>query len=412
MFLLTGLTTATGTETSTSMTTTSNTIYVNSRNWADSNQDGSLEHPYHELIDGYRAASDGDTVYVFTGMYFGPIKIGKSIEIVGEDREKTEVHCTGSGDSTFVIKKGISGVKISGLKIMNSAHDGVDIYGSFNTICGNIITNNFDGIELKGESSNNIIKENIITKNEWIGLTSWGSTNHISDNTIVNNPHTGIYMWGSKSDIVCNNLIEGNWDGISAQSIESATISGNNIVDNSGSGIRFEYSSSNIIFGNEISGNAGDGIYVYQRSSTSNIIKNNNVSKNNGYGIHLDSSDNQIYHNNFIENDKRNAMIWSDDQENKWDYNKQGNYWSDFDEPDEGAYDDNNDGIIDTYYPICSSAKNNRDNYPWKNPNGEGVESKSKSITQPVLGNNLARFLDSYSQMFSMLKMLRALLGI
>ena len=82
----------------------------------------------------------------------------------------------------------------------------------------------------------------------------------------------------------------------------------------------------------------------------------------NRYGIYIESpsSDNSIYHNNLIDN-TQNAY---DDYSNTW-YNEilqQGNYWNDFDEPSEGAYDIDSDGIADSPYNIPGG--NNQDRYP------------------------------------------------
>jgi parallel beta-helix repeat protein len=123
------------------------------------------------------------------------------------------------------------------------------------------------------------------------------------------------------------------------------------------------------------------GIYL-RISSNNNTIKHNIVS-NNLWGITLESSStNLIYHNNIINNINQ---AYDDQWDNYWDngYPSGGNYWSDFDESSEGAYDDylgtnqnvlGSDGIVDNG-TIGGGGKNpyiidsnSQDNYPLISP--------------------------------------------
>jgi len=89
----------------------------------------------------------------------------------------------------------------------------------------------------------------------------------------------------------------------------------------------------------------------------------------NGYGMSISamgnytSDSNRIYHNDFIDN--TNSAY--DECNNTWDNEslQEGNYWSDFDEASEGAYDNNSDGRVDSPYQIPGGS--NVDNYPLVN---------------------------------------------
>ncbi|MCD6145783.1 MAG: hypothetical protein J7J03_05225, partial [Methanosarcinales archaeon] len=75
-----------------------------------------------------------------------------------------------------------------------------------------------------------------------------------------------------------------------------------------------------------------------------NILNRNNVS-NNWFGIYLNSStNNTLYHNNFINNTNYNAY---DSCTNAWDSGTEGNYWGDY-----NGTDPNGDGIGNDPYPI------------------------------------------------------------
>jgi parallel beta-helix repeat protein len=89
------------------------------------------------------------------------------------------------------------------------------------------------------------------------------------------------------------------------------------------------------------------------------------IINNRETGLYAESSfDNHIYHNNFLNNFHSAYDIGT----NFWDdgYPSGGNYWSDFDEPSEGAWDNNTDGIVDTPHTIPD--QNNQDNYPYIHP--------------------------------------------
>lgn len=95
--------------------------------------------------------------------------------------------------------------------------------------------------------------------------------------------------------------------------------------------------------------------------SDNNVITNNIISNNaQGIRVRFFTKNNKIYHNNFLNN-KKQASDWG---KNDWDAGSKlgGNHWSDFDEPSEGAYDKNNDGIVDSPYDVTKRIS--RDNYP------------------------------------------------
>ncbi len=65
----------------------------------------------------------------------------------------------------------------------------IDTESQDNTITGNKITNNEDGIDLEGSSNNNITDNNI-TNNSWAGISLEESSNNtITGNKITNNTY-------------------------------------------------------------------------------------------------------------------------------------------------------------------------------------------------------------------------------
>jgi parallel beta-helix repeat protein len=237
---------------------------------------------------------------------------------------------------------------------------------------------NTAGIYFTQSSNHNNVIDNVVSPNfqKGIGIKSCiGNT--IKDNTFSNNGY-GIFFQSSIDNTIKNNKILNNWYGLYIHSSSS----NNNIINNDASnnivGFYLRSSSNrNTIINNNVTLNNNDGIIL--DSSSDNNITGNNVLLNNWTGILLTSStNNMIYNNNIVAN--TNQAYDDSNNGNQWDngYPSGGNYWSDFDEPSEGAYDDYNgsdqnilgsDGIVDLGVP--AGGKNpyiidadSQDNYP------------------------------------------------
>ena len=247
-----------------------------------------------------------------------------------------------------------------------------------NTISGNNITNNNYGIWFH-TSSGNIISENNVTanNNEGIMLDSSSDNNVISGNNVTNN-FRGIYLILSDYNNISENNVTNNTQGIVLGYLTDGSnnniISGN-IVANSDLGIWLDDSSNNNISGNNVTNN-NFGIVFYD--SSNNIISGNNLTNNGVSGIGLSgSSNNYIYHNNFVDNYQQ---VSPSDTVNVWDdgYPSGGNYWSDHIDVDnnKGPYQNitGSDGIWDNPYIINST---NTDRYPLAFP----YETQPPTIT-------------------------------
>jgi len=129
------------------------------------------------------------------------------------------------------------------------------------------------------------------------------------------------------------------------------------------SGILIENTSNCSIFNNNIVYN-GIGINVI--SSRSINFFNNTISNNSVFGINIRSiqidnhmsTDNTIFHNNFINNFKN---VYDEGINTNWSNISEGNYYDDY-----NGLDKNNDGIGDEPYLILGG--DNRDDYPLMMP--------------------------------------------
>jgi parallel beta-helix repeat protein len=146
-------------------------------------------------------------------------------------------------------------------------------------------------------------------------------------------------------------------------------------------GILLYNSSSNCVVGNNITENARFGIQFSQ--SSGNSIVGNNIIGNNVSGIYLDSPNNLIYHNNFIDNTAQVSMAMAG--ANVWDdgYPSGGNYWSNY-----TGVDSNHDGIGDTAHIID---ENNTDNYPLMGMFSD-FKATSEHHVQTICNSTIADF--------------------
>ncbi|UCE39241.1 MAG: right-handed parallel beta-helix repeat-containing protein [Thermoplasmata archaeon] len=245
---------------------------------------------YSTIQDAINASNDGDTVYVYNGIYYEHLVVNKTINLIGEDRENTIIDGGGSGDVVRII---VDWVNISGFTITKNGpfqdQTGLKIISDNNTIFGNNIINNSNGIYLLSSSGNNISNNNFSSNGR-----DWG--------------HSGIYFEGSNRNFITNNTAFNNGNGIYlTQSCNYNTITDNIAISNKGPGIRLDqYSNYNIITNNAVSNNS-DGIMLFY--SSYNIIVNNNISYNR-YGINIETSCGNTLVNNMMLKD--GIRIWGE----------------------------------------------------------------------------------------------------
>ena len=266
-----------------------NTLYVG----------GSGEGNYTKIQYAIDNASDGDTVFVYNGVYYENVNIYKSIKLIGEDKETTKIIRPWYGDTVAITTDYIT---LSGFYIISSGIEigdaGIDMSNNnpeYNTIIGNIIYNsNRYGIYLKNSHYNNI-KDNIIKENgrEGIYLTN-SHHNIIKDNSILNNDYhrEGIFA-GNDADFNTfeNNTIYGN-DFYFEGHINDNIITNNQL--HHGGLILCGDINNNLFSNNSIN----EGIISGTNGVTNNIIDNNTI--NTGLISLINTNNNKISNNNLL----------------------------------------------------------------------------------------------------------------
>ena len=224
---------------------------------------------YTKIQDAINDANNGDTIYVYSGTYNENVKIDKTINLVGENRNTTVID---GGNKRDVVRITTDGVTISGFTIRNGG-------GGFGYA---------GGIKLN-PSSNSVICDNIIIDNDWYGI--WVLENASSYTTISNNIISGngnekyggfnIWLYQSSHNTISNNIInngKGYGIGICFWSTNT-TVAGNIIADNKLEGIKSRFGYDNKIYGNTIENNNWYGIR-FLNASANNIIEHNNFINN------------------------------------------------------------------------------------------------------------------------------------
>jgi len=263
---------------------------------------------YSTIQEAIDAASDGDTIFVKSGTYYGHVIIDKSLTLVGQNRNTTILD--GNGTRTVVNVKANS-VSINGFLIRNSGFRGINI-DSFDlcTISNNILANTSGGIRA-ASSSNNIIRNNIIGRMQASSIGGTGialcvssayniipSTNNTISNNTICSYRSGIGFHYSNNSTIQGNTIINNGDGMCIYGSGNTVISENIITNSTCRAIHLHVSDNGVVSCNNITDN-GYGIVVDQ--SKSNIIMQNKFT-NNTYGIRMERSSNNLLRNNSFNN--------------------------------------------------------------------------------------------------------------
>ena len=241
---------------------------------------------------------------------------------------------------------------------------GIDaIFSDSNIIRNNTCCSNEDGMDFYLTTSS-IIENNTCNWNYYYGF--WmdsANLNYFINNTCSNN-NEGIDILDSDYNYFINNTCDSNmWYGMYLWTVSNSYFI-NNTCSNTDVGLSLSYSSQNTFQWNNFSKNR-NGIYL-ELECRSNTFFENIIARNTGWGITIESQSNNnlLYHNLIISNSQQAR----DQCNNNWDYNNEGNYWSDYSGLDNGAGGRvAGDGIGDTNIPHPGPGM---DNYPFIEPYG------------------------------------------
>ncbi len=317
--------------------------------------------------------------------------------------ETTGINLTGQSNVT------IENTNVMGFTdgIMLSASNNLENVSDFNTIVGNNLTSDGNGIILAPSNGSEILSNDISDNGVGISVSDFSMNNSIGTNTLTGNP-LGIFLNDSENNYVYANRVSSMYDSIwldgsSNNSLTQNTVStayyGNGIilldssnynaivgndVTNCDEGLSLRSSSNfGIIVGNTIEGNfrglenigssndtiarndiSNSGWFNFRLSGCSGDLVYENSITGNAISIWLASSSNNSIYHNFIGSMDVTLVA---PNSNTWDdgYPSGGNYWVGANLTDRfsGAYQNitGSDGICDS--PVVLNA-NNTDRYP------------------------------------------------
>lgn len=358
-----------------------NEIYVNGSYFGYS--DGTADKPYKTIQKAIDVASDGDTIYIFGGLYQENIVVDKKLKIVGSVDEVDTI-IDSRFDQRYVVEITADEVTLESVTVSDSDNRTTSPIGALIALKsdGDKIINNYVfnttsyGIYVASNSGNNLISSNIINKTKNGIYIASSNTNDIVDNNISNCSNYGIYMeYSTGNNRIYGNNIKLSSYGLYIKSCMNTNITNNTITSVNSYSIYLANSNNCLINVNRMTNSTGDGIYL--KSSSNCVIKsntfignkrgiiiqgnNNDIYENylkdqsaSGVYILAGTSLNKLYKNSFVNNGK-SAQDYGN---NQWYYEEQGNYWSDYNyidilpenEPDgigDKPYSKN--GVLDLY---------------------------------------------------------------
>jgi parallel beta-helix repeat protein len=172
--------------------------------------------PGESLSATLYTARPGDVVEVKAGTYYDHLTIDKPITLLGIGMPVLDATASGSAITITA-----NGVWVQGFRIINSGSlqggngAGISVRSDNNTITGNNVSNNFNGIYLSKANSNRIFR-NFVSDNLGFGIRLESSSNNtIWENIFANNYGQNTYdngnnMWDNgtvgnyHSDFVCS----------------------------------------------------------------------------------------------------------------------------------------------------------------------------------------------------------------
>lgn len=328
------------------------------------------EHSTYQTIQkALDHASEGDTIEVKPGVYAGPLRIQKTVNLIGMGMPVVE----GQGQDT-VVRVEAQGVRFEGFVVRNSGDSllredaGILVTAPRATIQGNRFENVLFGIYLR-QAPESEIRANILSSKA-LPVARRGDLIKVwySDRTIIEGNQTtsgrDVVLWFSRGLLVRRNTFQGGRYGIHFMYCHDAVAEENTLIQNS-VGAYLMYGSNLILRRNRVANNRGVSGYGIGFKDMTNASIEDNIMVNNRVGLFFDTSSgtylrnliayndigvkllpsasgNHFSGNSLMDNGKQveiNGLGQSD--KNQW----QGNFWSDY-----RGYDQDRDGKGDFPY--------------------------------------------------------------
>ncbi len=206
------------------------TIYVDDSN-TQGPWNGSDDYPYRYINDGILHAIDGDTVYVFSGLYNETIFINKSISIRGQQQDSTIIDGHNNGS---VITVSSEQVTIRRFTIRNSGgyqgNAGIAVLADTTTIMECTVYRARTGISVQNSSETTITSSRFHTNG--FGIFSLSSVFVTIDDCIFYHNGAGVYLYNTSCVTISNSYTDTNGIGFLCERSSHIEISKSAARDN------------------------------------------------------------------------------------------------------------------------------------------------------------------------------------
>ena len=260
---------------------------------------------YTTIQDAINNASNGDTIYVFTGTYYENIQINKTLNLIGEDKTTTIIDGNRQGctitlasENTHIQNFTIHGGGFDTDDFANFFRAGIRITGSNNTIYNNIFRKN--GLGLSGVRVTNLTIQNNAFIEDGVGFTAYENDGRPDlkikyfHHTIKNNTVNGkpLYYYYNQKDTVIDNWEIGQLPLVNCTNFKIKNIS----ISKTDWGLVFAFCNHCSIKNCTLFNNS---LALWTLKSNKNIFEFNNISNNYHRGVVIDynSKYNKIKHN-------------------------------------------------------------------------------------------------------------------
>ena len=325
------------------------------------------------LSAALEVARPGDVLVLEPGVHRGPVRIDRTVTLVGEPGAIIDGGGTGS---TVTISA--PEVVLRDLVIRNSGADlsaqdsgvTVDAEGDGAVIENNRILDNLMGVSLRGPDGA-VVRGNLIEGRRYRRVNDrgddvwiWNSPGSVVENNDIRWGRDGIFVTTSRDNLfrgnrfrglryavhymytndsrLEGNLSFGNRMGFALMFSTGLEVTGNLAEGDEQRGILLNYVNSSVITGNMVRGGPEKCVFIY--NSNKNRFAGNWF-EGCAIGIHFTagSERNEIYGNAFIDN--REQVKYVGTRYLEWSRDGRGNYWSDY-----LGFDLDRDGIGDQPY--------------------------------------------------------------
>jgi parallel beta-helix repeat protein len=211
-------------------------IYVNASN-TQGPWNGTVDHPYQNITSALEHAQTGDTIYVFSGIYYEHLIINKHINLQGENATTTIID---GKHKKQIIHVAASQVTIDSFTLQHCGYvfEDAAIYARSNeiSITNNIFINNTQAILLWNSDFSEILTNAITYSENGISLIN-SNSNSIQQN-IIQYCTLALSLDQSSNNDIHSNYIQSNQNGILITTNSHLnTIVSNTIANNQQTGI-------------------------------------------------------------------------------------------------------------------------------------------------------------------------------